>query len=231
MLRHSALTLLILSCGLLAQGEAQNIDEARIKTVVKEYFQAVQQGRNEDVVELSYFSNERERNVFLENIRKRGALNQWDIEQEFHVVKAKRYDDHIRTLLLLPTKRGFLPERISIREVGGNMKVIPDQSVKPKDPSLDVVSSKVAELKESLQGWKSAKGASLAEKISISKERLLEEIDALEYAVMKKLHVAPEYGDLVTRRNIYNKIKELSDADLRAKMIEEIESALEILSP
>ena len=39
MLRYSTLPLLILSCGLLVQGEAQNIDEARIKTVVKEYFQ------------------------------------------------------------------------------------------------------------------------------------------------------------------------------------------------
>lgn len=231
LLRYCALNLLILSCRLLAQGEAQNIDEARIRTVVKEYFQTLQQGRNADVVALSCFLNEREQNVFLENMRKRGAVNQWDTEQEFHVVQAKRYNDHIRTLLLLPTKRGYFPDRIFIREIGGTMKVIPAQSVKHKDLSLDIVSSKVDELKESLQGWRLAKGTALTEKISILKVQLLEEIDALEYAVMNQLHVAPEYGDLVTRRNIYNEIKDLSDEDLRSKLIEEIESALETLSP
>ncbi|HAS84117.1 MAG TPA: hypothetical protein DCS43_15910 [Verrucomicrobia bacterium] len=231
MFGYSASILLILSCGLLAQDEVQNINEEGIKAVVKEYLQAVQQGKNADIVALSDFRDAKEREVFEESLKKRGAVRQWDIEQELHVVRAKRHNGYTRALLLLPTKQGFLPARFSIREVRGHLKVIPDQGEKPKDQGLDVVSAKVAELQASLQGWKSAQGAVLAVKSSVFKEQLLEEIDALEYVVMKELQVVPGYGDLATRRNTYNDIRKLSNDELRAKMVEEIESALEALSP
>lgn len=223
--------LIILPCGLLAQDGAQDINEDRIKTTVTKYLQAMQQGKVADVVALSDFPSEKEREVFEETLKNRGTVKQWDIEQELHVVRTKRHNDYTRALLLLPTKQGFVPIRVSIREVRGILKVFLDQGEKPKDSNHDVVSSTVAELQESLRGWQSAHGVALVKKISILKERLLEEIDALEYAMTTNLQVVPGYGDLATHRQTYNDIRELSNEDLRAKMVEEIKSVLEALCP
>lgn len=228
---YCAMILLFLSCGLFAQDEVQDINAEAIKTVVKQYLQAVQQGKHAEVVALSDFRNNEERDSFRENLKKRGAVRKWDLEQDLYVVRTTQKKGYTQALLLLPTTQGFLPERFSVREVKGQLKLIQDRGEMPKDRDRDVISAKVAELQESLETWKSAQGAVLSEKCIVFKERLQEEIDALEYAKTKKLQVVPGYGDLATRHKTYNDINGLSDEDLRRKMVDEIQSALEALSP
>ena len=230
-LRGCVMFLLFFSCGLSAQEKAQDMDPEEIKTVVKEYLQAVQLGRDTEAFALSAFQDDKEKTSFQEKLKTRGPLQKWNLKQSLHVVHAKREDGHVQALLLLPTKQGFIPERFTVREEKGQLKVVQSRSEKAKRSDRDVVSAKVAELKESLKSWESAQGAALAEKIRVFKEQLQEEIDTLEYAKTKGLQVVPGYGDLAKRRKVYNDVRNLSADELRAKMVKEIQSALETLSP
>lgn len=228
---YCVMALLFLSCGLSAKDNAQDMDAEAIKTVVKEYLQAVQQGRHAEALALSAFRDNKEMMAFQESLKNRGTVQKYDLKQGLQVVHTKRENGHAQALLLLPTKQGFVPERFTVLEDKGQLRVVQVRSEKSEERELDVISAKVAELRESLESWKSAQGVALSEKSHAFKEQLQEEIDALEYAKTKELQIVPGYGDLATRHRMYNDVRDLSDKDLRTKMIEEIQSAIEALSP
>jgi hypothetical protein len=217
-------------CGLFAQNETQIINKEEVKTVVQEYFRTVTEEVEKTTLSVHPGKNARE--AYEDYLSKWAIVSPWDLQQEFHVVKAKRHNGCTQALFLLPMeqKQGYLPMWLSIREVEGHLKVVLEQTEEPKDEGLDAVSSSITRFQKSLQEWKSAQGAALIEKISILKERLLDEIDALEYAMTKNLQVFPGYGDLAPRRDLYNDIRRLPNEDVRTKMVEEIGSELEALS-
>lgn len=230
-LGYSVVILLFLTCGLFAQHEAQDMNGEAIKTVVRNHLQALQQGKHAEVVALSDFRDNKEREAFQKSLKKRGAVRKLDLEQGLHFVRARRKNDHTQALLLLPTKQGFLPEKFSIREVKGQLKLVHKKKKKSKERDFDITSAKLAELRESLKDWRTAEGVALAKKCLVLKEQLQEEIDALEYAKTKKLQIVPGYGGLVVRRKAHDDVRNLSDEDLQAKVVEEIQFAIEALSP
>ncbi len=151
------------------------------------YLQAMQQGKHEEVIALCDFRDQTDRQGFQESLKTFGAIRQWDLKRGLYVVRAERKNDHIWAVLLLPTTGGFLPQRFSLREIVGHMKLMPDKSKKHQERGVDFVSAAAAELKESLEGWRSAHGTALTEKVRVLKEQLEAEIDALEYARTKQL--------------------------------------------
>ena len=225
------MVLQFLSCGLYSQNTTQNIDADALKKVVKKYLQSVQQGDYAEALALSTFRDDDEKAVFQGRLKKRGPIQMWDLEQDIHVVKTTWNNGNVQAILLVPTEQGFLPDKFTFREDKGQLKLVQDSCEKADGSQLDVVSAKVAELKESKKGWESAHGAPLGEMTHALKERLLDEIVALEYAKTNKLQIATGYGDLAIRRRTYKDVMALSDEDLRVKMVKEIQFALEALSP
>lgn len=227
---YCAMILLFCSCELFAQDEPQDMDREAIRVVVKSYMEAIQQGSHANVVALSYFRDNEERQAFQESLKKRGAVRKWDLEKELHLVRFRRKDHDIQAMFLLPTKQGFLPESVSIREVSGQLRIVHEKEKKTSRENFTAVEAAIADLQETLESWKTARDATLSERCLVVKERLKEEIDALEYAKTKELQIVPGYGDLTRRLKRYEDVRDLSDEKLQAKMIQEIQDTLERLS-
>lgn len=230
-IKYCTVALLMSSSWVFAQHGTPRGNQAEINEVVKNYLEALQAGRYAEVVNLLKFHDSKEREEFQEEQRRRGASLKWDLNQEIHLVRVVQKKGHVQALYLLPTKHGYLPERLSVQYVRGQPKLVYEKKSESEDRNLDVFSAKLAELGRSLNDWKFAEGKALAEKALVLKDRLQEEIDALDYAKEKNLHVVPGYGGLKKRRVTYDAVRDLSDNELRLKMMEEIQSVLEALSP
>ncbi len=241
---YCAVILLLCSCEPFAQDEPQDRGEAdpnevsraadpneAIRAVVRSYLEATQQGRRADAVALSYFQNDEERQAFEKTLIGLGyGPSQWDLRKEIHFVRFRRKGDDIRAMLLLPYGAHYLPMNFPIREVRGQLKIVPERATQASRRDLTPVEASIAALQEKLETWKTARGAALSEKCLAFKEQLKEEIEVLEYAEVKELQVFPGYGDIAQRLKLYQEVRDLSDEELQAKVIQEGHSAIERLS-
>jgi len=242
---YCAVILLFCSNHLLAQGEPRDaggadpneavsaVDPNEVTAVMKSYMEAIDQGKYAEVVALSYFRNDEERQGFQKILSRHGMVMAYDpalvqrrdLTEEVHLVRVRRKGDAIKAMFLMPTKEGYVFNPVSMREVEGQLKIVPkDVNL---DKLLDGVGASIARMREELEGWQTARGAALSEKCLEVKENLKTSIAAHEYAEAKELRLHHGHGDLTGVLKIYEELRNLSDEELQAKMIRDAQQFLE----
>ncbi len=202
-----------------------------IRTLVRSYLEACEQVQRGEVLALRYFHSDEERQAFEKTLVRIGrGASPWDLRKEIHLVRFRRKGDDIQAMLLLPYRAEYLPTSFAIRAVREQLMIVQEKTANDRNEHLDPVQASIANVQETLEGWKTASGAALSEKCLAFREQLKEEIEVLEYAQTNELPIYSGYGGLTERLKVYEEVRSLSDDELQAKMIKEIQDVLERIS-